>query len=615
MLRWPRRWTAALLVALSLLVLGWTVADASAQPDEGHQKVLVLYSIRRDARIVAVGERDFPSILGAGQPNQLDYYSEDFDRGRFPTPAFQDAFLEYLKQKYQGRRFDVVILANELPVDFIERARRELFPDTPIVFYDSARDSARPSNSTGVVATLDLADTVALAVQLQPDLRHLFVVADAYSGSPRYADLVREQLRAWESRLSVTYFEGLATSDLEQRLRALPPHSMVYYLSVDRDSTGQLFHPLDYLDRVVAASNAPVYSWVDSAMDHGIVGGSLKDQEAQIRTLAQLAVRVLGGERADSIPVVSSTLEVRQVDWRALQRWGISERRVPPDTRILFRQLSAFERYRAFIIATAIVLVGQFVLIGGLLVQRARRRRAEAQVRGSQAALQTSYERIRDLGGRLLGAQDAERARIARELHDDVGQQIALLAIDLELLGRSSQHQVADDALARAQSLAKSVHDLSHRLHPARLRLIGLEGALQGLVHEYSQSAAAVTFTSEGVPSDLSRDVKLCLFRVVQEALQNALKYSAATSVRVHLHGDSGRLALTVTDDGAGFDPNQAWDKGLGLVSMRERVEAAGGTFAVHSAPGHGVRVEASVPVPILHSREHESRVSSPEVQ
>ena len=173
-------------------------------------------------------------------------------------------------------------------------------------------------------------------------------------------------------------------------------------------------------------------------MDHGIVGGSLLDRQARWKPSAQLAVRVLRGEPADSIPTSSPKLNVSQVDWRQLRRWGISEARVPAGTLVRFREPSVWDRYRAYILGAAAILLAQTALIAGLLVQRARRRHAEENVRASQAELRASYERIRDLGARLLNAQDTERARIARELHDDVSQQVALLEIDLELLsGRS----------------------------------------------------------------------------------------------------------------------------------------------------------------------------------
>jgi signal transduction histidine kinase len=274
---------------------------------------------------------------------------------------------------------------------------------------------------------------------------------------------------------------------------------------------------------------------------------------------------------------------------------------------VRFREPSAWDRYKVYIVGAAALLLAQTVLIAGLLVQGARRRQAEEQVHASQAQLRTSYERIRDLGARLLDAQETERARIARELHDDVSQQMALLTIDLELLGNGDQFQpekLAAEALNRAHDIARSVHDLSRRLHPAKLRLIGLISALQSLQRELSHSETAITFTHDGVPSALPPDLTLCLFRVVQEALQNALKYSRAREVSVHLTGGPKALTLTIADDGVGFDVEAAWGKGLGLVSMGERLEAVGGTFEIHSKPGAGTRLEVRVPAHVVLSSE-----------
>jgi signal transduction histidine kinase len=141
------------------------------------------------------------------------------------------------------------------------------------------------------------------------------------------------------------------------------------------------------------------------------------------------------------------------------------------------------------------------------------------------------------------------------------------------------------------------VRDLSHRLHPAKLRLIGLVAALKGLQAEMSHSGVAIVFTHEGVPPSLPSDETVCLFRVAQEALQNAVKYSRAAHIALHLARTGDRLRLTVADDGAGFDVAEAYGRGLGLLSMTERVEAIGGTITVESTPGAGTRVDASIPV------------------
>ena len=335
-------------------------------------------------------------------------------------------------------------------------------------------------------------------------------------------------------------------------------------------------------------------------MDHGIVGGSLLSQQAVTEAVAGLALRVLHGEPVGSIPVSAPDLNVRQVDWRQLRRWGISEARIPPGTLVRFREPDGWARYRGYVLAAVVALLAQSVLIAGLLLQKRMRRRAEIQVRENEAALRTSHERIHDLGGRLLLAQEAERARIARELHDDVNQQVALLAIDLELLREGRQRPDAvtlvEEACERAHGIAKSLHDLSHQLHPARLRMLGLVPALSGLQRELSRPDCVVDFSSDNVPGTLPHDITLCLFRVAQEALHNALMHGAASSVVVQLIGEPGRLVMTIVDDGVGFDVDDAWRRGLGLVSMGERLESVAGTLDIQSRVGAGTRLSISVP-------------------
>jgi two-component sensor histidine kinase len=552
----------------------------------GQKRVLVLYATRRDAQIAVVGERELPRILETRLSRGIDYYSEFIDEARFSNAYYQIAFGDFLRVKYGSQPFDVVIAMGDMPLAFVAENRDTLFRDMPVVFFANRAPPNRLTDATGVIAALNLKDTLRLATTLQPDVRNVFVVSGARRAEHGFEGEARAQFKEFESQLTVTYLSGLPTRQLEARLASLPAHSVIYYLYVDRDGSNEYFHPLDYLDRVTAVAKVPVYCWVDSAMGRGIVGGSLKDQVAQTHAVAEVSVRVLEGEAADSIPIATPNLNVSQVDWRQLRRWGISESRVPAGTIVRFREPSAWERYNVYILAAATVLVAQTALIAGLLVQRARRRRAE--------------QRIRDLGARLLNAQESERSRIARELHDDVSQQMALLEMDLEVLGGSVQagaEDIASEALDRARDVARTVHELSHRLHPAKLRLIGLVPALKGLQREMGQSGIEITLAYEDVPGTLSHELTLCLFRIVQEALQNAIKYSQARRVSVHLICEPHALQLTIVDDGVGFDVRDAWGKGLGLLSMTERVEAIGGRLTIRSKRGMGVRLHVTVPL------------------
>ena len=195
-----------------------------------------------------------------------------------------------------------------------------------------------------MIAELNLRGTVDLATKLQPDLRQVFFVSGAGEPDKAYERRARAQFSSFDPRLAVTYLSGLTTKELEARLSKLPAHSIVYFLLVNQDGAGNNFHPLEYVDRVAAVANRPTYCWVDSAMGHGIVGGSLLDQKAEMEAVGALALRVLHGEHADDIPISTPELHVGQVDWRQLQRWHIDEARVP---RRNARQVSSAQRLAA----------------------------------------------------------------------------------------------------------------------------------------------------------------------------------------------------------------------------------------------------------------------------
>ena len=592
------RWLACGLAVLAELTL-----CASALAADSHKQVLTLYSVRRDAELATIGENVLPGALDIGLNRNLDYYSEFIDVARFPDPEYRAGFGDFLRLKYQGIRFDLVIAIGDDTIAFIDGHRSDLFPATPMVFLANARAAA--GNATGIISERNFSGTFSLIEKLQPDVRNVFVVSGATAADQAFERLVRMQARSFNTRLAVTYLSGLPTPDLERRLATLPRRSAVYYALVTEDGAGRRFHPLEYIDLITAAANAPTYSWAESTLDHGVVGGSLYNQRGAMERIGQLALRVLGGERAEGIPVSSPDLYANQVDWRQLQRWRIREARVPAGTIVRFREPAIWDRYSSYILGAAGILVVQTLLIAGLLVQRARRRRAEQELRDNQERLRTSYQQIRDLGGRLLGAQEAERSRIARELHDDISQQMALLTMDLESwrdADRDQANRLAEEALVRARDVVKGVRELSHRLHPARLRLIGLVPALQALCAELSSPPIQIGFTHDNVPSTLPSDLMLCLFRIVQEGVHNAIKYSQASEISVYLAEDANGLTLSIIDNGIGFDVATAWGKGLGLVSISERVDAVGGLLGIHSEPHRGTRLIVTVPRPVLDS-------------
>jgi PAS domain S-box-containing protein len=236
---------------------------------------------------------------------------------------------------------------------------------------------------------------------------------------------------------------------------------------------------------------------------------------------------------------------------------------------------------------------------------RKRRRMlgASVDITERKRAEQAAHE----LSGRLISAQEEERARLAKELHDGLSQNLALLAVELELFGQrptGALDEVSErmqEFSTRAKELSSEVHRLSHGLHPAKLEQLGLAAALGGFCRELEAGGLiSVKFSCYDVSRALPKDLALCLYRVTQEALQNVVKHSGARNATVELRKEANELQLRIADDGKGFDATAEPPAGtLGLVSMRSRVRLVGGNISWDSTPGQGTRVNVRAPVTV----------------
>jgi PAS domain S-box-containing protein len=237
---------------------------------------------------------------------------------------------------------------------------------------------------------------------------------------------------------------------------------------------------------------------------------------------------------------------------------------------------------------------------GGILIfaeEITRRKQVEQELSG--------------MSRKLIQTQEQERSRIGRELHDDINQRLALLAVELEQLEQSGSTKdlryKLQESKARVMDIAAGVEALSHQLHSSKLEYLGLAAAAKSLCRELSEAHhVRIDFTQNSVPRNLPEEVALCLFRVLQEALQNAVKYSGGSRFEVDLCGTAANMRLIVRDFGRGFDPDEAMKtKGLGLVSMRERVNLVNGTIEIQSKETVGTEITVSVPlIKMDHARE-----------
>ena len=235
----------------------------------------------------------------------------------------------------------------------------------------------------------------------------------------------------------------------------------------------------------------------------------------------------------------------------------------------------------------------------------AERKRAEEALLASEAELRRSEVDLRKLAARLIAAQEEERKRLARELHDDLSQSLAALALEIANLRRAAVRDPDSAAgrLAGVEStvhrLADDIHDISRLLHPSILDDLGLEAAVRTECERFNdREGIQVDFRASNVPPSLDDQCALTFYRVAQESLRNIAKHSHATEAFVELEGDEDDLRLTVRDGGVGFDVTEARERlGLGLVSMSERVRLLTGSIEIDSAPGRGTSIRIAVPL------------------
>lgn len=220
------------------------------------------------------------------------------------------------------------------------------------------------------------------------------------------------------------------------------------------------------------------------------------------------------------------------------------------------------------------------------------------------SAQKQAEEDLRRLSGQLISAQEEERKRLARDLHDHVSQMLTLLTVELEQLNRDdettpTQHDILTVMRKQLKSLSSDLHGLSHQLHPSKLKHLGLVSAIRAMCRDLQRTGLIVKFSDHEVPRQLPDDISLTLYRVMQEGLQNISKHSGVSSAEAELTKTSAFLNLRLQDQGKGFDLQHVKSgEGLGLSSMRERLNAVKGNLIIKSSPGRGTLLEARVPLP-----------------
>jgi signal transduction histidine kinase len=586
------RFALVLVVVAGLLFL----QSLLAQPHTIVRRVLIFNDF---GSISSPGIATLDQAIAAGlasSPYQIELYNENLEATLFPDEASQHWFRQWYIRKYADRKPDVIITVGPASLRFMIESHERSFPNVPVIFCGTTEemtDQLKPdSHFTGVWGVAQPEKTLIAALHLQPETKHVVVVGGTGAFDRSLEAVTKESLRKYESQFAFTYLTDLDMPALLEQLRRLPSKTIVYHTSMMEDAAGTHFiDAAQAVPMVANAANAPVFVMDDVDVGRGTVGGYVVSWAADGQIAAGMAVKILDGVNPEEIPVVRNN-NVYLFDWRALRRWGFKESDLPPGSTLLFKEISLWERTKWIWISGLIVILCLSTLAAYLQFSRKQLKQAR------DAQLQ--------LSGLLINAQEMEQRRLASELHDDFSQRLALLALGLEsaseTLSDSSQaaKRQLHELLNSASELGADLHTVSHRLHPSMLNTVGLAAGLRSLCQEFSsRHRVEIVFSSDDIPRAVPPNVALCLFRIVQEGLQNMRKYSGASQGHVNLRKKGNRLFLSVSDEGRGFDAKAIRNSaGLGIRSMGERARLVGGQFEIHSEPGKGTKIDVCVPLP-----------------
>lgn len=368
---------------LLVLVIAVPVASSDAVPVADKTKsVLLLFSEESNLPTQAIVEQSLRSTLRNSSPVPIEVYSEYLGFLRTPLNDYEKELVGLLRRKYEGRKFDLIVAVSPPALRFLLKNQPEIFPDTPVVFQVLDQRNVAglnlETNVTGIWGEINFKPNLDLALMLHPNTRKVVVLAGASEYDKNWTAEVRKDFLDYEGRLEITYLIGLTIAEQKQALSSLPQHTIVVFVSATRDNVGKSYYNPDVVRQISSASSAPIYGTTDGQLGMGIVGGSIVSFEAFGVQTAELGLRILAGEKPQAI-APHGVPNVVMFDWRELRRWGISEGNLPPGSIIRFKEPTFWEQYKWRIVGVISLFILEALLIGYLLINRARRRRAEKE--------------------------------------------------------------------------------------------------------------------------------------------------------------------------------------------------------------------------------------------
>ena len=605
--------TAALAVALLLAMLGQSkAADPTAK------RILMLHSFGPRFKPWSDYEQAIRSEISRRWQKRVEFLDQSLVNagdGENPEPAFVD----YLRALYARRPIDLIVAMGAPAADFIQRHRQQLFPTTPMVFtaveQRRVQSEKLTENDTVVAVAHDFPAAFDNILRVLPLTQTIAVVNGASPNEKFWLKEMRRELAPLTRRIELRWYDELSFEDILLEAARLPPHSAIFWHLMNVDAAGVSHEANDALNKLSSSANAPVFSYDGSFFGEAIVGGPMHSVQQLSQSTADVAVRILNGEKAGDIKIPPSGFAAPIFDWRQLQRWGISDSNLPAGSTVYFREPTGWERYSWQIALTAAVILAQAAFISALLHANRRRQFAEMQ----------SRERLTELARVVRFSTAGElTASIAHEINQPLGAILAN-AETAEAILQSSNPDIAElndivkDILQDDRRASEVIRRMRSLLAKApfelkRLDLNDLVGDTVGLLSALAVARKCELFTvtaAEALPilGDRIQLQQVILNLIVNgiDAMQDTTRENRIISIRTSRLEDFAELS--VSDLGPGipeekvkeiFEPfftSKAGGMGMGLSIARTIIEAHHGLILARNRDHGGASFRIKLPL------------------
>jgi signal transduction histidine kinase len=614
-LRWRVLIRRAGLLVLFYLLLPNSAPRAQQGSHPEPKRILLLHHYGWVTPGVVLFDRGFEGVIKLQPPGSIETYRETLETYRLPSDDHTLLVHNYLKQKYAAVKIDTIVVYTDTALDFLLRYRTELFPDVPLVYVVSRRPNPEPPLSTGIWTGPNAKDTLEVGLQLQPNTQQVFLISSGPTNDNQMVELeTHEQLQAFESRVKLNYLTNLPLDEVIAKVKSLPERSIVLYQRQTRGVAGQGVAPADAAALVGQAANAPVFVTSDHWIVDGIVGGKVTSQEAMGAEAAQIALRIVNGTSPQKIAVRTAEL-IPIFNWRQLQRWGISESKLPPGSVVRFKELTFWEQYKWIVAGGLALCVVEGLLITGLLVDRRKLKQTGLDLQNTRNDL-AHLARVSAMGEMAASiAHEVNQPLSAIATYGDAC--VRLLSSEAPDVKRSLEaiNHIISDSM-RASEVIKRIRALIRKTVPENtpqdLNQIIMEivAMTEGDIH--SKSVVVILNLASDLPVVLGDRVELqqvVLNLILNGAEAMSANRDRARELKISSSQDGAhQIVVSVEDSGVGLNPAQTRSifepfvttkpdgLGLGLAISRTILEAHGGKLWAESNNTSGARFQFTLP-------------------